>query len=228
MRIVLISTVIGLGLLGCTSEGTVIGLNSGDASTTDGGNSGGSTGNAGSANNGPDASLADDGGAIADAGTGMNLDSGTPTTDGSTANNEGGTGCGAGQICFALDSDEIVAPGGGYTLNDAALGDYLFVKYEMGLIQLSIDIFATEPGEYEASETREAGGARVYYFDENNTMFMSSSGSVTISAVDNGTVTGTFAATLEEFDSNTEMFAGSGPQLEVSDGSFIEVAVPTL
>lgn len=59
-------------------------------------------------------------------------------------------------------------------------------------------------------------------------MFMSSSGNVTISAVDNSTVTGTFAATLEEFDSNTEMFAGSGSQLEVSNGSFIEVAVPAL
>ncbi len=226
MRLIL-STFIGFVLLGCTSEGTVFGLTSGDASTADGGNSGGATGNAGSANGGADATTADSG-AIADAATGTPADGSAGASDGSIANGDGGAGCGTGQICFALDSDEIVAPGGGYTLNDPALGDYLFVKYEMGLIQLSIDIFATEPGEYDASETREAGGARVYYFDENNAMFMSSSCSVTISAVDNGTVTGTFSATLEEFDANTQMFTGAGPQLEVSDGSFIEVAVPAL
>ncbi|HEX2881416.1 MAG TPA: hypothetical protein VHO25_17930, partial [Polyangiaceae bacterium] len=185
-----------------------------------GGSSGGGAANAGSAG------VADDGGVIADAA--VSTDGSTPSVDGGTVGNEAGTGCGTGQICFALDGDEVVAAGGGYTLNEAGLGDYLFVKYEMGLIQLSIDIFATEPGTYDASEAREAGKARVYYFDENNAQFMSSSGTVTITDIGNGTVTGSFSATLEEFDANSQMFTGSGPQLEVSDGTFVEILVPTI
>jgi hypothetical protein len=230
MRFILQATFLALAFLGCTSEGTVIGLTSGDAAAPDGGSQGGSggggSGNAGSANGSDDASVADDGGVIADAAVGS--DGSTSALDGSATGSEAGAGCGTGQICFALDGDEIVASGGGYTLNEVGLGDYLFVKYEMGLIQLSIDIFATEPGTYDASEAREAGKARVYYFDENNAQFMSSSGTVTITDIGNGTVTGSFSATLEEFDANSQMFTGSGPQLEVSDGTFVEILVPTI
>jgi hypothetical protein len=230
MRFILPSTFLALSFLGCTSEGTVIGLTSGDAAAPDGGSQGGSSsvdsGNAGSANGSPDASGTDDGGVIADAAT--STDGSTSALDGGATGNDAGAECGTGQICFALDGDAIVASGGGYVLNEVGLGDYLFVKYEMGLIQLSIDIFATEPGTYDASEAREAGKARVYYFDGNGGEFMSSEGSVTITAVDNGTVTGTFSATLEEFDFNTQMFTGSGPQLEVSDGTFVEILTPAI
>jgi hypothetical protein len=221
MRFILHSTFLGLVSLGCTTtEGTVFGLNSGDAAATDSGAQGGS------ANGGQDASVTDGGGLIADAAS--NPDGSTSTLDGSVPGAEAGAGCGAGQICFALDGDAIVASGGGYALNEVGLGDYLFVKYEMGLVQLSIDIFATEPGTYDASEAREAGKARVYYFDENGGEFMSSEGTVTITAVDNGTVTGTFSATLEEFDFNTQMFTGAGSPLEVSDGTFVEILTPAI
>lgn len=220
---------LGLSVLGCGEDASLASSSVDGDSGVDGGQNQ-PAGNGGSGSGSMDASgnVPDDvdAGNSAEAG----LDDGTDAalaSDGSVAE-EGGAGCGNGQICFELDGDPIQGAGGGYTINDLALGDYIFVKYELPPVQLSIDVFATEAGEYDASDGRAVGGARIYYFDENGTEFMSSSGSVVITSVAGGTVSGTFEGTLEEYDAGSESFTGSGPTLEVTAGTFSGVAIPAI
>lgn len=215
--------IIALTLIAGCGDDDAPGRSTGDAGTQDaghsnngGGGSGGSTGGGG----GMDAAAVEtvDSGTQPDAGA--QADASSPVDGGSQST------CTAGQICFNLGSDAIAAQGGGYTLNDLTLGDYLFVKYELGLVQLSIDMFTTQTGELTAGSVRETGVARVYYFDEDGTQYMSSSGTVTLTAVQGGKVSGTFSATLEEFENDA--FVSGGGELEISNGRFVDIAVPAI
>lgn len=133
------------------------------------------------------------------------------------------TGCGDGNICFKLDGTAISKMAGGYDLSDTML----FVKYEEGSKQLSLDIFGKTTGSYNVSDVRKVGNARIYYFPDNNKMYMAETGTFNVSAYDaaNKTVSGSFSGTLYEYDNNNNTFNKSS-SVEIKDGEFVKVSVP--
>lgn len=131
------------------------------------------------------------------------------------------TGCQDGYVCFKLDGTSISKAGGGYVFADT----FLFVKYEEGAKQLSIDIFGNTTGNYSISDVRKKGNARVYWFPDNtDKMYMSSKGSFNVSDY-NATdmkVTGTFSGTLYKYDNNNNTFTMTD-SVVISDGYFTKV-----
>jgi hypothetical protein len=139
----------------------------------------------------------------------------TPTT-----NNPTTTGCGDGNICFKLGGSSLSKAGGGYYFADT----FLFVKYEEGVKQLSIDIFGKNNGAYTISNIRKAGNARIYWFaDANNTMYMASKGSLSLSELtSDNKVTGTFSGTLYKYNSNNDTYNYTD-SVVITDGNFTKV-----
>lgn len=139
----------------------------------------------------------------------------TPTTNTPT-----NTGCQDGYVCFKLDGTSISKAGGGYFFADT----FLFVKYEEGAKQLSIDIFGNTAGNYTISDVRKKGNARVYWFPDNNQMYMSSKGSFSVSEYNAADmkITGTFSGTLHKYDSNTNTFTMTD-SVVITDGYFTKV-----
>lgn len=117
---------------------------------------------------------------------------------------------------------------GGYLLTHATEGEYAFVKYEMGLVQLSIEIYGLEAGTYDVLDIPTAGAARIaYYVQEgaNQIIYQGRSGSVTVDDItDEVRITGAFEATLEK-TVNEEY---TGEELSVETGLFSDVYLPQL
>ena len=137
-------------------------------------------------------------------------------------------GCGDGYICFKLDGTEISKQAGGYELSDTNL----FVKYEDGGKQLSIDIFGKNTGNYSVSSIRKQGNGRIYYFPEQSSgtiYFMAETGKVEVNAYDaaNKKVTGTFSGTLYNYDGSTDKFIKTD-SIKIADGKFTTVSVPKI
>lgn len=104
-------------------------------------------------------------------------------------------GCEDGYICFTMDGTELIKPGSGYFFADT----FSFIKYEEGQIQLSIDIMGNSATTYTVGDQQTPGKARIYWFDENNVMYMSRSGSLEVTEYTSGkVVTGTFSGILEK------------------------------
>lgn len=138
----------------------------------------------------------------------------------SNNNNNNNNGCGDGFICFNLDGDGISKQGGGYEFSDT----FLFVKYEEGTKQLSIDIFGQNSGNYNVNDKRKKGNARIYYFPAANNMYMAETGSLNVASYDaaNRKITGSFSGTLYKYDSNSETFTKTD-SLVIKDGKFTSV-----
>ena len=150
------------------------------------------------------------------------------TTPANTPNNNTPTGCGDGMICFNLNGTDISKTAGGYELADT----FLFVKYEEGQKQLSIDIFGKTTGDYPVSEVRKKGNARIYYFNENTKgekYYMAPSGKLNISAYDatSKKLTGTFSGTLYLYDNATNKFDQTD-SVVIKNGSFTTAPVPKI
>lgn len=142
----------------------------------------------------------------------------TPTTTTPTTTN-----CQDGDICFKLDGTAISKAGGGYYFADT----FLFVKYEDGAKQLSIDVFGNTSGNYTLSDKRAKGNARVYWFpDGSGKMYMASAGSLNVSAYSAADmkITGTFSGTLYNYDSNTEKFINTD-SVKITEGSFTKITL---
>lgn len=136
------------------------------------------------------------------------------------------TGCGDGYICFNMDGTDISKMAGGYELSDTNL----FVKYEDGDKQLSIDIFGKTTGAYTVSHKRKAGLARIYYFPDNTgKQYMAETGSLNVDAYDASAkkLSGSFSATLYLFDNNAETFTKTD-SIVIKDGEFTTVSVPKI
>ncbi|MEZ5017469.1 MAG: hypothetical protein R2800_10495 [Flavipsychrobacter sp.] len=142
-----------------------------------------------------------------------------------TNNNSNNTGCVDGYICFTLDGANISKQAGGYELADT----FLFVKYEEGNKQLSIDIFGKNTGSYNVTDIRKVGNGRLYYFPAGSSgkMFMAEMGLLNISSYDatNRKVSGTFSGTLYEYDNNNGTFDKNN-SVEIKNGEFNKVSVP--
>lgn len=136
----------------------------------------------------------------------------TPKKEDSTAN-----ACVDGNVCLNLDGTDLSKPGGGYYFSDTNM----FVKYEEGLEQLSLDIFGNTAGMYTVSNVRMAGNARIYYFPDNVDMYMAETGTFEITSVDLNTmqISGKFSGTLYDYDSDTETFLKT-KSIEIKDGEF--------
>lgn len=130
------------------------------------------------------------------------------------------TGCGDGKVCFNLDNSDLTKDGAGYVFADT----FIFVKYEEGAKQLSIDIFGQKTGSYNVSNIRKKDNARIYYFpDASNTMYMAETGSLSLSEFTSDyKATGTFSGTLYKYDSNSETFDKSS-SVVIKDGKFTKV-----
>jgi hypothetical protein len=145
------------------------------------------------------------------------------TTTPTTPTNPTTPACKDGDICFTLNSTAISKAAGGYAFADT----FLFVKYEEGSKQLSIDIFGNTPGNYTISDVRKKGNGRIYYFPDNtNTQYMASKGSLNISAYDATTrvLTGTFSGTLYKYDNNSSTFNYSD-SVVITNGTFTKVTL---
>lgn len=140
----------------------------------------------------------------------------TPTNN----NNNNNTGCQDGYVCFKLDGTAISKAGGGYYFADT----FLFVKYEEGAKQLSIDIMGSKTGDYTVSNKQIVNNARIYWFPDNSgLMYMSETGKLNVSAY--GTdkkISGTFSGTLYKYDSNTGNFTKSD-SVVITEGYFTKV-----
>lgn len=144
----------------------------------------------------------------------------------SNNNNNNNSGCGDGFICFKLDGNSISKQGGGYELADT----FLFVKYEEGVKQLSIDIFGKTTGKYTVSDKRKTGNGRIYYFpsaSSSDTFFMAEAGSLNISTYDASAkkISGTFSGTLYNYKGDTETFLKTD-SVVIKDGEFTNISVP--
>lgn len=138
----------------------------------------------------------------------------TPTTPTTPS-----TGCGDGKICFNLDGSDLVKDGGGYVFADT----FIFVKYEEGAKQLSIDIFGQQTTSYTISDMRKKTNARIYYFPENNVTYMAETGSLSLTEFTSDfKATGTFSGKLYKYDNNTSTFDKSA-SMEIKDGKFTKV-----
>lgn len=137
-------------------------------------------------------------------------------------NNNNTPGCADGNVCYKLNGTGVSKPGSGYAFADT----FLFVKYEEGAKQLSIDIFGSNTGNYTISDKRRVGNARVYYFPENNVMYMASKGSLNVSAYSTSDkkLSGTFSGTLYKYDSNTETYTYTD-SLVMTEGFFTKVTL---
>lgn len=135
------------------------------------------------------------------------------------------TGCGDGYICFNMDGTDISKQAGGYELSDTNL----FVKYEEGTKQLSIDIFGKNTGSYIVTDKRAKGNGRIYYFTDNNTQYMAQTGMLNISAYDASArkLTGTFSGTLYKYDNTNNSFTKTD-SIVIKDGKFTTVSVPRI
>lgn len=141
-----------------------------------------------------------------------------------TNNNTNNSGCGDGYICFTMDGTDISKQAGGYELADT----FLFVKYEDGSEQLSIDIFGKNTGNYNVTDERKVGNGRIYYFPTGGSgkMFMAEMGSLNISAYDASSkkISGTFSGTMYEYDNNNGTF-NKNSSIEIKNGEFNKVSV---
>lgn len=140
-------------------------------------------------------------------------------------NNSNNNGCGDGYVCFNIDGTEISKQGGGYELSDTNL----FVKYEEGTTQLSIDIFGKNTGNYTVTDKRKTGNGRIYYFKKvggNDVQYMAETGLLNISAYDATTrkISGTFSGTLYNYNGTTETFIKTD-SVVIKDGKFNNVAL---
>ena len=138
------------------------------------------------------------------------------------------TGCGDGYICFKLNGTEISKAGAGYELSDT----FLFVKYEEGAKQLSIDIFGKNTGNYNVTHKRKQGNARIYYYpttSTSDTSYMAETGTLNISAYDaaNKKISGTFSATVYKYKGDTEAFLKTD-SFVITEGKFTNIAVPKI
>lgn len=134
-------------------------------------------------------------------------------------NNNNTTGCGDGNVCFKLDGAQISKAGGGYLLADT----FTFVKYEEGTKQLSIDFFGNAAGSYTVGDKRLKGRGRIYYFPENNKMYMSSKGSLELTELTSDRkATGKFSGTLHRYNSDTETFIMTDSMV-ITEGFFTKV-----
>lgn len=125
-------------------------------------------------------------------------------------------GCLDTYVCFTLDGVDISGPGGGYFFADTSS----FIKYEEGLTQLSIDIRGNNTGVYPVSNVREAGKARIYYFDENNVQYLAKTGMFEVTEFTSShVVSGTFSGTVEKYVNETFM----GETKEITNGSFKKI-----
>ena len=142
----------------------------------------------------------------------------TPT--GNNNNNNNNTSCGDGFICFKLDGTDISKQGGGYEFADT----FLFVKYEEGTKQLSIDIFGQNTGNYTISDKRMKGNARIYFFPAPNNMYMAETGNLNVASYDapNKKITGSFSGTLYKYDSDNETFTKTD-SVVIKDGKFTNI-----
>ncbi len=141
--------------------------------------------------------------------------------DTTTTNPPGGTpaGCPDGNVCLKLNGTDISKPGGGYYFADT----FTFVKYEEGAVQLSIDVFGSTAQSYTVGDVRQAGKGRIYYFPDNNNMYMSHSGSLTVTELTTDKkMTGTFSAKLYKYDSNNNTF-NFADSMEITNGSFTRI-----
>lgn len=158
----------------------------------------------------------------------LSCDKTTTTPNNNTPTHTPSAGCGDGFICFNLDGTDISKAAGGYELSDTNL----FVKYEEGEKQLSIDIFGKNTGNYNVSNIRKQGNGRIYYFpsqSSNSIYFMAETGTVNVSAYDASAkkLTGTFSGTLYNYDGNTEKFIKTD-SVVIKDGKFTTVSVPKI
>lgn len=158
----------------------------------------------------------------------LSCDKTTTTPSNNTPTPTPTAGCGDGFICFNLGGTDISKAAGGYELSDTNL----FVKYEEGTKQLSIDIFGKTTGNYNVSNIRKQGNGRIYYFpsqSSNSIYFMAQSGSINVSAYDASAkkLTGTFSGTLYNYDGNTETFLKTDSVI-IKDGKFTTVSVPKI
>ncbi len=144
-----------------------------------------------------------------------------PATPGNNNN-----GCGDGFICYNIDGTDISKEGGGYELADT----FLFVKYEEGVKQLSIDIFGKNTGNYTISNKRKTGNSRIYYFptsSSSDTFYMAETGTLNISAYDASAkkISGTFSGTLYNYKGDTETFLKTD-SVVIKNGTFNNISVP--
>lgn len=137
-------------------------------------------------------------------------------------------GCGDGFICFKLNGTEISKTGAGYELSDT----FLFVKYEEGAKQLSIDIFGKNTGSYIVTNKRKQGNGRIYYYpttSSSDTSYMAETGTLNISAYDavNKKISGTFSATVYKYKGDTETFLKTD-SFVITEGKFTNIGVPKI
>lgn len=143
----------------------------------------------------------------------------TTTTPTATNNNTSNGGCGDGNVCFKLNGTQISKTGGGYLMADT----FTFVKYEEGAKQLSIDIFGNTADSYTVGDKRLKGRGRIYYFPENNKMYMSNIGSLEMTELTNDRkATGKFSGTLYLYNADTEKFTMTD-SLVITEGFFTKV-----
>lgn len=143
-------------------------------------------------------------------------------------NNNNNNGCGDGYICFNIDGTEISKQGGGYELSDTNL----FVKYEEGTKQLSIDIFGKNTGNYTVTDKRKSGNGRIYYFKSagsSDTFYIAEAGTLAITSYDASArkISGTFSGTLYNYKGDTEKFIKTD-SVVIKEGQFNNIAVPEI
>jgi hypothetical protein len=142
----------------------------------------------------------------------------TPNTNNNN-NNNNTANCADGSVCFKLDGTQVSKPGAGYVWSDTSI----FIKYEEGSKQLSIDIFGKAVKSYTVGDKRLVNNARIYYFPEPNKQYMSASGSLAISEFSNDNkVTGTFSAKLYKYNSDNSTFDYKD-SMTITDGYFTKV-----
>lgn len=138
---------------------------------------------------------------------------------GNNNNNPSGTSCADGNVCFKAAGTAISKPGSGYYLADT----FLFVKYEEGSKQLSLDIFGNKTDTYTVSDKRKSGNARIYWFPENDKMYMAEKGNFNVSELtSDNKITGTFSGTLYRYDSDKETFTYTD-SVVIADGNFTKI-----
>lgn len=139
-----------------------------------------------------------------------------PTNPNNNNGNNNSTACKDGNICFTIDGTDISHPAGGYVFADT----FIFVKYEDGGKQLSIDIFGNKNGSYTVSDVRKTNNGRIYYFPENDKMYMAETGNLNLTELTTDLkATGTFSATLYRYDNNNNTFT-KNDSVVISKGSF--------
>ncbi len=138
------------------------------------------------------------------------------TSPANNNNNNNNPGCADGSICFTLDGTDISKTAGGYVFADT----FLFVKYEEGSKQLSIDIFGQKNGNYNVTDVRKADNARIYYFPNNTDMYMAEKGNLSVSEFTaDFKISGTFSGTLYKYDNNNNTF-NKTDSVVITNGSF--------